>query len=286
MTWFYFALIAAGAWTLTALAEKKACSGEKAIQVAVASSFVWIFLALLLIPFVKLPTNAYIIFLMIIAGAIFGGSFYLSSKAFKYLSASEASPLYNIGTVITVILAILFLGEKVTTVQLLGVITIITGTYVLELKKGSFLAPLTKLFKSEKVHYVIISAFGYSVLAILSKYILGFVDPVTYLFSQLVISGAFMLALSYLRHNGFKDVITGLKVHRWSILIISSTMMTAQLFEIFALKTGEAALVMPVTRLWTLFAVVLGGAFYKEGHKRNRIIAAAIMLAGVFIIYL
>lgn len=286
MTWFYLSIAGALVWAIAALAQKNACLGEKAIQVSVASTTVWAFFALFLIPFVKLPSSVYLLGLMLISGTLFGMAYYLSSKAFKYLSASEASPLYNIGTAITVVLAVIFLKEKISPLQLLGISTIILGTYILEMKKGSLLSPLIRLFRSEKVHYVLFSALGYSTLTVLSKYILGFVDPLTYLFSQLMVCSVFMLVLAISRHGGLRDIVTGIRVHRWTILIISVTMVAGQLFEIFALKIGEAALVMPIIRMWTLIAVVVGGTYLKEGHMRNRLIATIIMLAGAFIIYL
>jgi drug/metabolite transporter (DMT)-like permease len=169
---------------------------------------------------------------------------------------------------------------------MVGVSAIIFGTYILELKGNNLISPFIKVFKSEKIHYVLFSTLIYSVLSVLSKYILGFVDPITYLFSQLVISGLFMLALTFVRHHGLKDVITGFRVHRWTVLLIAVTMFTGQLLEIFAFNAGEASLVMPILRCWTLIAVIAGGTFYKEGHMRNRMLATAIMLVGVLVIYL
>jgi len=286
MTWFYLSLAGALAWAIAALAQKNACRGEQAIQVSVASTTVWALLALFLVPFVHMPTSPYIIGLMLIAGTIYGVAFYLSSKAFKYLSTSEASPLYNLGTAVTVMLAVIVLHEKMTSLQAIGVSIIILGTYILELKKGDIFSPITRLFKSPKVHYVLFSALGYSILTVLSKYILGMVDPITFLFSQLMVCSVFMFGLAVVRHGGINDIITGIKVHKWMILVISVTMISGQLFEILALNLGEAALVMPILRCWTLVAVLVGGTYFKEGHMRNRIIATAIMLLGVFIIYL
>lgn len=286
MTWFYLSLAGAVVWAIAALAQNKACRGEQAIQASVASTTTWLILSLILIPFINMPGEYTTLLLMLLAGILFGAAFYLSTKAFKYLKTSEASPLFNLGTVITVVLAIVFLGEKVSPTQLLGIATIIFGTYILELKGNNLFSPFIKVFKSEKIHYVLASTLIYSILSVLSKYILGFIDPITYLFSQLVISGLFMLALVFIRHKGLKDIVTGFRVHKWLVLLIATTMLAGQLFEIFALNVGEASLVMPILRTWTLIAVIFGGTFYKEGHMRNRIMATVIMLAGVFIIYL
>ena len=286
MSWFYLSLAAAVLWAVVAIAEKKSCIGEKPILASVASTSIWGILSLLLIPYINIPHDLRILLLMLVAGAVFGISYYLSAKAFKYLSASEVSPLYNFGTIITVVLAVVLLHEKLTGLQVVGILTIVFGTYFLEMKKGSPLAPLQKIFASEKIHYVIFSTIGYSILAVLSKYILGFVDPITYIFSQLFISGAFVFLLSMFKGLSVKNIISGIRGHRLAILIIAISMFVAQIFEILAFADGEASLVMPIIRCWTLLATVFGGAFFREGRMKNKIIASIIMLIGVFIIYL
>jgi drug/metabolite transporter (DMT)-like permease len=287
MTWFFLALGSAAAWTLVALFQKDCSLGENAIQTAAATSILWAALSLLFIPFIKLPSGLYLWTLLTLAGVVYGIAYYYSAKAFKYLKVSIASPMYNIGTVIAVLMAVLILGEKLTYPQIAGVILVILGTYILELKKGSpFLQPFRDIFKSEKIHYVLISTLAYSVVTILSKYILNFIDPLTFLFTQLFLSGLFIAILVYWKHGGFKDIRKGFVVHKHMIVVLSVTMIVAMLTDFFALRAGEASLVLPVVRLWTLFVVIFGGTFYKEGHLRNRIIATAIMLAGIFIIYL
>ncbi len=286
MTWFYLALTSAAAWTLVALFQKDCSLGENAIQTAAATSILWAVLSLLFIPFIKIPTGLYIWFLLILAGVTYGIAYYYSAKAFKYLKVSVASPMYNLGTVIAVLMAVVLLGEKLTYPQIAGVVLVILGTYILELKKGSPLQPFREIFKSEKIHYVLISTLSYSVLTVLSKYILGYVDPLTLLFTQLLISGLFITVLVFWRHGGLRDIKKGFLVHKHMIAVLSLTMIAAMLIDFFALQAGEASLVLPVVRLWTLFVVIFGGTFYKEGHLRNRILATVIMLAGIFIIYL
>jgi drug/metabolite transporter (DMT)-like permease len=286
MAWFFLALADAVAWTFVALFQKDCSFGENAIQTAAATSLLWAVLSLLLIPFIKIPTEFYIWFWILIAGIIFGTAYYFSAKAFKYLKVSVASPLFNIGTVIAVLMAVILLGEKLTYLQVIGIVLVIIGTYVLELKKGNPLQPFTEIFRSEKVHYVLISTFSYSVLTVLSKYILNFVDPLTFLFTQLLLSGLFILVLVFIKHNGFRDIKKGFAVHKHMTVVLSTAIIGAMLVDLLALRAGKASLVLPIARVWTLLVVIFGGTFYKEGHLRNRIIATVIMLIGIFIIYL
>lgn len=286
MLWLYFALGSAVIYGISAVMQKDASHGEHVIQFAAASSLLAAILALFLLPFVNLMQSPFVWMLFLISGTIGGTAFYMGAKGFKYLSLSEASPLYNLGTVIAILLAVVFLHEKLTIPQIIGVSLIIFGTYVLELKRHNFLGPFVKLFKSAKIHYVLLATFLSSVLAVFSKYTLGYVDPVTFMFVHILLVAAFIQVEGFVRHDGWKDVKKGFVVHHWAIVGIAALMVASGLTDMFALKFGEAVLFVPVMRMWTLIAVLFGGAFYKEGHMRNRLIATAIMLTGVFIIYL
>lgn len=286
MTWFYLAIASAIIWGVSAVLQKDASHGEHAIQFSASSAVLSSIFAVILIPFLNLNIISLGWVLLFVSAIISGTSYYLGAKGFKYLTLSEASPLYNLGTVIGVFLAVTILGEKLTIPQLLGISLIIFGTYILELKGRNLLGPFIKLFKSEKIHYVLWATLLSSVLAIIYKYTLIYVEPLTFLFIHLVIISVFFLVLVYTRHKGTRDLKKGFTVHRWAIVAIAALTLLGGITDIFALKIGEVALFLPVMRMWTLIAVIFGGTFYKEGHMRNRIIATTIMLAGIFIIYL
>lgn len=286
MTWLYFALGSAVICGISAVMQKDALHGEHAIQFVAASSLLAAILALFLLPFVHLNQSPFVWMLFLISGTIGGTAYYMGAKGFKYLSLSEASPLYNLGTVIAIFLAVVFLGEKLTIPQIIGVSLIILGTYLLELKRHNFLGPFVKLFKSKKIHYVLLATFLFSALAVFSKFTLGHVDPVTFTFVQIFLVAAFIQVEVFVRHDGWKDVKKGFVVHNRAIVGIALLLVAGSLTDMFALHFGEAALFVPVMRMWTLIAVLFGGTFYKEGHLRNRLIATTIMLVGIFIIYL
>jgi transporter family protein len=286
MSWFYLALASAVLWGVMALLQKNASQGEHAIQFTVTSSLIAAILALFVFPFVHLPTSPFVWLLLVFSGIVGGLGWYAGAKGFKHLSVSEASPLYNIGTVVAILFAMIFLGEKMTTTQLSGVVLVILGTYVLELKGNDLLSPFKKVFGSKKIHFVLLATLLSSALMVFSKYVLNFVEPTTYMFTQLVISAIFLLAYVFIRHDGFSDIKKGFFVHKTVVILMAALIVVGALFDFYALKLGEVSLYVPVMRTWTLIAVIFGGTFYKEGHIRNRIIATIIMLLGVFIIYL
>jgi transporter family protein len=286
MGWFLFALAASVFLTLASLAQKEATHHERAIQVGVASTILQATLALFLIPYLRFEFPLWIWPLLLVSGVTIAFGFYYFIKAFKVLDSSVVSPLFNLGTVAVVILSLIFLKETLTPIQTLGVLLLILGTYILELKKGHIFSPFVELYKSKKIHLILVSTLLYSLHAVLSKFLLFYIEPITYIFIEVVLMAVVLTLVAYIRHNGFKDIKRGFAVHRWMIVVIALFSLLAELATFFALNNGEASLVIPIVRTWTLFVVVLGGTFYKEGHLRNRIIATTIMLVGIFIIYL
>jgi drug/metabolite transporter (DMT)-like permease len=286
MVWFYLAIGSAIIWGATAAIQKNILHGEHAISFATSSAIMTVIFSLILLPFIKIDFSLFVWGLLVLSGILSGSAYYLGAKGFKYLSLSEASPLYNLGTVIAVFLAVTLLGEKLTLPQMAGITLIILGTYVLELRGNKFFSPFIKVFKSEKIHFVLWATFLSSILTVLSKYILGFVEPLTFMFVHLSLAAAFLTLLVFTRHRGIKDIKQGFRAHKTAIILISLLTVMGGLTDVFALNLGEVALFLPVMRTWTLVAVIFGGTFYKEGHMRNRIIATTIMLVGVFIIYI
>jgi drug/metabolite transporter (DMT)-like permease len=286
MNWFFYAMIASGLCTIASLAQKKALDHENAIQVGSVSSIAIALTSLAFLPFVNFDMPLHVWILITVSGVVVGMAFYLWIKAFKCMNVSVASPLFNLGTIAAVILAVIFLNEKLTVNQLAGIVLLILGTYILELKHRNFFGPFKEIFKSEKVHIALFSSLGYSVVNVFNKYILDFTDPTTLMVLQMCIAAITVTTLTFIRHKGLKDLKKGISQHRMLILVIAISNVLLELSANKAFQLGEASIVLPVIRTWTLFVVILGGTYLKEGHLRNRIIATTLMLIGIMVVYI
>jgi len=286
MTWFIFAITASLCLTMASLAQKDATHHEHAIQVGVSSSILMAAMALFLLPFCNFNFSLWLWPVALTSGVIVTFGFYYCIKAFKALDASVASPLFNLGTIVVLILSAIFLNEHLSAPQLAGVALLIFGTYILELKKGHLLSPFLQIYHSKKIHLIIWSTLLYSIHAVLSKYILAYIEPLTYLLIESMVMAGILVVIAFVKHEGFKSIKKGFQAHKAMIIAIALFNSLSELFIFLALSNGEASLVVPVVRTWTLFVVILGGTFLKEGHLKNRITATAVMLIGIFIIYL
>jgi len=131
--WMYFSLIAVALWGVVGLLQKLGTN-----RISADSLLVWLMVGyLLLLPwmisdldFSQLTTRD--IWVGILAGVTNGlGAWFLFAALEKGAKASIAVPLTALNPLVTILLALVFLTERLTTIQSVGVIlAIIAGVLV------------------------------------------------------------------------------------------------------------------------------------------------------------
>lgn len=134
---FYFIAASASPLQRRWLATKKNLDNKGQIHFAFQVTLVTSFLSLLLIffePF-HLAGNIYhIIGLAMLCGVFGAGSYITSYVAQKHVEAGITTLVSNINTPITIILATIFLNEKLTFIQIVGTILLLVGIVVVSKK--------------------------------------------------------------------------------------------------------------------------------------------------------
>lgn len=81
---------------------------------------------------------------MILSGLSTGASWLCYFKALRLGDVNKVTPIDKSSTVLTMILALIFLGEKLTAVKIIGMVLIGTGTFLMIEKKKQIIPPPTK----------------------------------------------------------------------------------------------------------------------------------------------
>lgn len=104
---------------------------------------------------------------IIFSGLLFtlGDLFYF--YALRIEEPSRVVPLFALGTIFTVVISALFLGEVFNVLKYFGITIIILGSIIINSRKNIFSA-----FKSKVLGLMIISGLGYSASAVINKYLL------------------------------------------------------------------------------------------------------------------
>lgn len=81
---------------------------------------------------------------LILSGLSTGASWLCYFKALRLGDVNKVTPIDKSSTVLTMILALIFLGEKLTAVKIIGMVLIGTGTFLMIEKKKQIIPPPTK----------------------------------------------------------------------------------------------------------------------------------------------
>lgn len=221
------------------------------------------------------PTS--LIFL-VLSGCATGLSWIFYFKALSIGTVSKVVAVDKSSTFITILIAVIFLGEPFGPLTAAGVIIMIIGT-VMMLRKGD-----TK--NGEKkgwLLYALLSAVFASLQSILGK--IGVEDIESNLATA--IRTAVVLIFAWAIVIGKKE-IGDFKImsKKECVFLVLSGVTTGASWLCYykALQTGRASVVVPVDKLSILVAVILSWLFLKEKQTKKSILALFLILCGTLML--
>lgn len=201
---------------------------------------------------------------------------------------SKIIPLTSFTNIFTYILALIFLGENLKLLPVLGLILIVVGSYVLNVDqaKEDFLKPFKILFASKSALFFMAALVLTSATAIFDKLGILNTKPQAPLFVLLLENILMSVMLTFYLIN--KEKTTWVKEVRQSFGILFTNslvylMIAYVVFEAYSIQ-GPVALVLGIKRLQIFFALVLGYFFLKDKPAKHAWIATAVMLIGTILI--
>ncbi|MBU0929491.1 MAG: DMT family transporter [Nanoarchaeota archaeon] len=288
MIWILYAFLSAVFSTVSTIFRKRTLIKEHSITFLATNKIFQLIIVCVLLPFInfKLALSVYALIAVIAVLGVEGDIFW--TKALKRLNISIASPLTNISPAIVVILAYFILNEKITILQIIGIIFIVLGAYVLEADhKFSDFKRVYEHLKNSKYSIMlffslIIGAFS----SIGERYVLGnnFLKPITMLFFVYLFTTVLIVSIQVLDDRKLKKIKRTMKRAKLPIFITAVSGLLTTAFYYLAIKDAYISLVMPILLTSTLLTTVLGGQFFKEGNLLYKSISCIIMLIGVALV--
>jgi drug/metabolite transporter (DMT)-like permease len=287
LNWWILALISAVFSGTAAIFEKKALFKEEAISFSTLFAIFNLFLAIPFFFFINYSQLISVGILVVFIKSLFEAiAFLCVMMGIKSMELSSALPLLVLTPGLVAIFAFIFLKESLSNLEIIGIILLIIGTYVLQLKKEQkILDPFKSLFKTRGYIYLIIALITFTITSILDKAILkNFSVPVNaFMGFQHLFLGIIFISLILLTKER-KIIGQAFKRTGKLIFLISLITIIYRYAQIQAVKATEVALALSIKRLSVFFAVIIGGRIFKEGHLLKKIIATAIMSAGAILI--
>lgn len=238
---------------------------------------------------------------LLIGGGLNILAFTLYVRALKLADLSLTVPLVTLTPLFLLVTSPLIVQEWPTRADGVGVVLLVVGSYVLNLKAGGgtggrravptlrndrgvggIWKPLVAMAGNPGSRLMLCVAFIWSITSNFDKIGVLNSSPLFWAFSLFCAIAAGMLPFVLQQGRGFAPLIV-----QWRLLtVMGGFNAIAITFQMLALTMAPVAQVIAVKRMSALLSVLFGHFFFKEKGLRERLFGAAIMVTGVVVMAL
>ena len=189
------------------------------------------------------------------------------------------TPVFNVATGLVV------LGETVSLRGLLGIVLVVCGAYLLNIRQlktsNNLFAPFWAIARERGSRLMLSVAAIYSVTSVAGKGAMQYATPQSFGPFYYVLIGFVMVIVTVFFQPAKLKVLTRRPVHT---LFIGVLMVIMVVSHFLALALIEVAYMISVKRTSMLFGILLGALLFKERHLGQHFMAGALMVSGVGLI--
>lgn len=219
---------------------------------------------------------------LILSGIATGASWLCYFKALQLGDVNKVVPIDKSGTVLTILLAFIILGEEITVWKLLGIIGIGTGTILMIQKKEN--AGEKKTGKGWLI-YAVLSAVFASLTSILGKIGISGIDSNlgTAIRTIVVLIMAWLIVFVKGKQHEVKKL-----EKKELIFIVLSGIATGGSWLCYyrALQTGPASVIVPIDKLSILVSIAFSYVVFKERLTQKAFVGLVFIVAGTLVMLL
>lgn len=285
--WMLFAFLSAAFAALTSIFAKVGIKDidsnlATALRTIVVLVMAWLMVALVGSYDMVGDISQRTLLFLILSGLATGASWLCYFKAVKIGNVNKVAPIDKSSTVLTMVLAFVFLGESFTAVSGIGMAVMFVGTMLMIKKKD---VDGTKQTRESWLFYAVLSAVFAALTSILGKVGIEGVESNlgTAIRTVVVLAMAWMIVFVQRGQRGISE-ISGRDA---SFLVLSGLATGASWLCFYkALQDGPASLVVPIDKLSILFTVVFAVVFLHERMSRRSWIGLVLLVSGTLMLLL
>ena len=217
---------------------------------------------------------------LILSGAATGASWICYFRALQLGDVNKVAPIDKSSTVLTMVLAFLFLNEAFSANMLIGMVLILAGTMLMIQKKEGD-APAGK--SRSWFVWAVLSAVFASLTAILGK--VGIQGVESNLGTAIRTVVVLILAWGIVFGRGLHKEIGKIDKKSWLFLALSglATGLSWMLYY-HALQEGSASIVAPIDKLSILVTILFSFILLKEKLNRKSAVGLELLTAGTLLL--
>lgn len=214
---------------------------------------------------------------LILSGAATGASWLCYFKALQLGDINKVVPIDKSSTVLTILLALIFLGEGISFQKALAVLVIAAGIFLMIEKKD--VTGQEKKGKAGWMAYAVGSAFFASLTAILGK--IGITGVESNLGTAVRTAVVLVMAWGMVFVTGKQHEIKHIDRKELGFICLSGIATGASWLCYYrALQEGPASVVAPIDKLSVLVTVAFSYLVFKEKLNRKSLAGLALLTAG------
>ena len=251
-----------------------------AIRTIVVLMFAWIMVRLTgsYTPIGSIGTRTLIY--LTLSGIATGASWLCYFRALQLGDVNKVTPIDKSSTILTMILAFLFLGETVGAVQICAMVLMGAGTYLMIQKRE---AETGKKTKKTWLLYALLSAVFASLTSILAK--VGMQDVDSNLGTAIRTAVVLVMAWVVVFATGKQKTIHGIGKKNGVFLVLSGVATGASWLCYFrALQTGPASVVVPIDKLSILVTIFFSYFVFGEKLTKKSGVGLVLLVAGTLLL--
>ena len=282
--WVIFAFLSAFFAGITSILAKCGIRKTDSNVATFIRTIVVLLFSLLMVAIVgSFPTlknlSAKTILFLVLSGLSTGASWLCYFRALQKGNINKVVPIDKSSTVLTIVLATIFLGESITLYKTLGIIAIGVGTLMMIEKKDTE----NKTEEKGWLFYAILSAVFASLTSILGKVGIEGVESNlgTAIRTVVVIVMSFIMVSVT---GKVKDIKKIDKKELAFILLSGLSTGASWLFYYRALQDGEASIVVPIDKLSILVTIAFSYFVFKEKLGKKALIGLVLIVMGTLVL--
>ena len=216
---------------------------------------------------------------LVLSGLSTGASWLCYFRALSKGDINKVVPIDKSSTVLTIILAVIFLGERVTVYKTLGVVFIAIGTLLMIEKKDT-----EKKSEGEGwLIYALLSAFFASLTTILGK--IGIEGVESNLGTAIRTAVVIVMSFIMVAFTGKTGEIRKIDKKELGFILLSGLSTGASWLCYYkALQDGEAGIVVPIDKLSILVTIAFSYIVFKERLSKKAMLGLVMIVFGTLVL--
>ncbi|MEO0434716.1 MAG: DMT family transporter [Cyanobacteria bacterium J06656_5] len=224
---------------------------------------------------------------LLVGGGLNILAFTLYFRAIKTADLSLTVPLVTLTPLFLLVTSPIIVGEWPTGLDAVGVVLLILGSYVLNLKpsEGFTLAPLQAITANTGSRTMVCVAFLWSITSNFDK--VGTLNSSSLFWGMSLFTtvalGMVPFVAQRILQKGLQNVVSPLRVQAKFVVLAGIFIAVGVSLQFAALTMAPVAQVIAVKRMSALISVGFGYFLFDETDLRERLLGASIMVSGVAI---